>query len=155
VILNEKTNNDKNLHSEKNDLKESYSLDKEQIKKDIDIDAKLKNYNKNVNYNSFNEGKNLVLETIKNRKIRLHERNNSLNNFNISIRNDDTIINDKSCLDSPNSLHRKYSLEKRIRDFKKKISKDLNDNSNIHNLKRGESIQIYYKNILFLTSFNI
>lgn len=124
-------------------MKESSSLDKEKIKKEIDIDAKIKNYNKNVNYNSFNEGKNLVLETIKNRKSRLHERNNSINYFNISTRNDETINNEKSYLDSPNSLHRKYSLEKRIRDFKKKISKDLDENSNFVNLKRGESNYIY------------
>ncbi len=84
------------------------------------------------------------METIKNRKIRLSKRNNSINYFNNSIKkDDDTILEDKSYLDSPNSFHRKYSLEKRIRHLKKKISKDLNNDTNILNLKCGESKFIF------------
>lgn len=124
------------MNTEKNELNDSSPLDKEKIKEAVDIDKKLKHYKDNINYNSFKEEKNLVLESVKNRKNKLHERNNSMNYFNPSIRNQDESLNiENHGSDSPNSLHRKYSLEKRIRDFKKKISDDLHENSYFNNLK--------------------
>ena len=73
----------------------------------------------------------------------MHERNNTINYFNSTNKeNEDSInVERNNLMDSPNSLHRKYSLEKRIRDFKKKISNDLNQNTNYNDLK-----QIDWKN---------
>ncbi len=105
----------------------------------MDIDAKIKNYNRNVSYNVFKEEKNLVLETIKNRKSKMHERNNSINYFSSSVRHDETLNIENNALDNANNLHRKYSLEKRIRDFKKKISNDLGNNTNFTNIKLVDS----------------
>lgn len=134
-ILSNKNKSDEDLASDKNDLNESIPLDKNKIKEDVDIEAKIKNYNKNVNYNIFKEEKNLALETVKTRKNKMHERNHSMNFFNSSVRHDETLNIDNNTLDNTNTLHRKYSLEKRIRDFKKKITNDLDHNTNLVNLK--------------------
>ena len=147
VNISNQNKSDKDLVCEKNDINDSLPLDKNKIKEDIDIEAKIKNYNKNVDYNVFKEEKNLNLETIKTRKNKMHERNNSINYFYSSVRHNETLNIENKDLDNTNTLHRKYSLEKRIRDFKKKISNDLNVNTNIANMKPLDCI------IEFLNAF--
>lgn len=140
MILSNKNKSDKDLISDENDLNDSVPLDKNKIKEDVDIESKIKNYNKNVSYNIFKEEKNLVLETIKTRKNKMHERNNSFNYFNSSVRHDETLNIENNAFDHTNTVHRKYSLEKRIRDFKKKISTDFNiNNNNFANIKPVDS----------------
>lgn len=138
MILNNRTKSNKDLITEKNDLDDSIPIDKNKIRESIDIDMKLKNYNKNLNYNSFNELKKLEEENQKNNKnkkiLKDEEKNNSLN-----YSNDESVSGDKGPLDSQSSQHRKYSLEKRIRDFKKKIKNDLNLNMQLNNMKPIES----------------
>lgn len=117
---------------------------------DIDIESKIKNYNKSLTYNSFNIEKSQVLENIKNKKIQSIERKTSMNllinsikNNNISNYNDTIATNEmlNSYNESSTSIHRKYSLEKRIRDFKKKITNDLNIENDdfLINFKKSES----------------
>lgn len=135
---------------EKDEINDSIHLDKNKIQMDIDIESKIKNYNKSLTYNSFNIEKSQVLENIKNKKIQSIERKTSMNllinsikNNNISNYNDTIATNEmlNSYNESSTSIHRKYSLEKRIRDFKKKITNDLNIENDdfLINFKKSES----------------
>lgn len=144
MILNINNKSDKDLVSEKIDLNESLPLDKNKIKEDVDIEAKIKNYNKNVSYNIFKEEKNLVLETIKTRKNKIHERNFSMNHFNSSVRHNETLNVNNTSIENSDKIHRKFSLEKRIRDIKKKIKKELNTNPNLDDMQPNESINTFH-----------
>jgi len=119
------------LNSVKGDLEDSFSIDKNKIRESIDIDAKIKNYNKNLNYNSFNHLKKLNEQNIEKTKnkylIKNKEKNNSLINSNDSL--------DKKPLETQGSQHRKFSLEKRIRDFKNKIKNDMDTNTQLNEMK--------------------
>jgi len=134
---------DKDLISEKKDLNDTIPLDKNKIKQDVDIQAKIKNYNKNVSYNIFKEEKNLVLETINSRKTKIHERNNSINYFNESVRHNETLNIENNDLKNVKVDHRKFYLDKRIRDFKKKITNDMSSNKNFENIKAENSKKLF------------
>ena len=105
-----------------------------------DIDSKIKNYNKNLNYNSFNDENNNMPENFTNDLNKFHEKNNS-ENFSNNFKTDNNIniqVNNNSYMSIENK-HRKYTLEKRIREFKKKLTNDLNNNPDnfMRNLNDG------------------
>ena len=71
---------------------------------------------------------------------KFHEKNNS-ENFSNNFKTDNNIniqVNNNSYMSIENK-HRKYTLEKRIREFKKKLTNDLNNNPDnfMRNLNDG------------------
>lgn len=96
-----------------------------------------------MSYNIFKEEKNLVLETINSRKTKIRERNNSINYFNLLVRHDETLNIENNALKNDEVDHRKFYLDKRIRDFKNKITNDLSSNKNFENFKADDSKKLF------------